>query len=39
VQALLDEAGVQAEETAIIGDSDIDILTARNAGIYSVGVT
>src|SRR6266704_6758736 len=39
VQALLEEAGVQAEETAIIGDSDIDILTARNAGIYSVGVT
>ncbi len=39
VQALLHEAGVQAEETVIIGDSDIDILTARNAGIYSVGVT
>ena len=28
-----------AEETIIIGDSDIDVLTARNAGIYSVGVT
>ncbi len=39
VQALLDEAGVQPAETVIIGDSDIDILTARNAGIYSVGVT
>ncbi len=39
VQALLDEAGAQPEETVIIGDSDIDILTARNAGIYSVGVT
>jgi phosphoglycolate phosphatase len=39
VQALLSEAGAQPEETAIIGDSDVDIITARNAGIYSVGVT
>lgn len=39
VQALLEEAGVFPEETIIVGDSDIDILTARNAGIYSVGVT
>jgi len=39
VQILLDEAGAQPEETIIIGDSDIDVLTARNAGIYSVGVT
>jgi phosphoglycolate phosphatase len=39
VAALLEEAGARAEETAIIGDSDVDIITARNAGIYSVGVT
>ena len=39
VQALLEEAIVVPEETIIIGDSDIDILTARNSGIYSVGVT
>jgi phosphoglycolate phosphatase len=39
VQALLEESGAQPEETVIIGDSDIDVLTARNAGIYSVGVT
>ena len=39
VQALLEEAGAEPEETIIIGDSDIDMLTARNAGIYSVGVT
>jgi phosphoglycolate phosphatase len=39
VQILLEEAGVQPEETIIIGDSDIDVLTARNSGIYSVGVT
>jgi phosphoglycolate phosphatase len=38
VQALLEEAGTFPEETIIIGDSNIDILTARNAGIYSVGV-
>ena len=39
VQALLEEAAVTTEETVIIGDSDVDMLTARNAGIYSVGVT
>jgi phosphoglycolate phosphatase len=38
VQALLEEAGTKPEETIIIGDSDVDVLTARNAGIYSVGV-
>ena len=39
VAALLEEAGARPEETAIIGDSDVDVITARNAGIYSVGVT
>jgi phosphoglycolate phosphatase len=39
VQALLEEAGIPAEETVIVGDSDIDVLTARNAGIFSIGVT
>jgi phosphoglycolate phosphatase len=39
VQALLEEAGARTEETVIIGDSDVDVLTARNAEIYSVGVT
>lgn len=39
VQALLEESGAFPEETIIVGDSDIDILTARNSGIYSVGVT
>ncbi|HEY6968319.1 MAG TPA: HAD-IA family hydrolase [Candidatus Angelobacter sp.] len=39
VQALLQESGVQAQHAVIIGDSDIDVLTARNAGTYSVGVT
>lgn len=39
VKVLLDESGVSAEEAVIIGDSDVDVLTARNAGIWSVGVT
>ncbi|HEU4417250.1 MAG TPA: HAD-IA family hydrolase [Candidatus Angelobacter sp.] len=38
VEALLEESGAEPRETIIIGDSDVDILTARNAGIYSVGV-
>lgn len=39
VEALLSESGARAEETVIIGDSDVDIITARNSGIYSIGVT
>src|SRR5258706_11358750 len=34
VEALLQESGAQPGEGAIIGDSDIDVLTAGNAGIY-----
>jgi phosphoglycolate phosphatase len=36
---LLREAGVAADEAAMVGDSQVDILTARNAGLWSVGVT
>ena len=36
---LLSEAGVAAEESVMVGDSQVDVLTARNAGIWSVGVT
>jgi phosphoglycolate phosphatase len=39
VRALLEESGARANETLIIGDSDVDIITARNAGAYSLGVT
>lgn len=39
VQALMLEAGARPQQTVIIGDSDIDMITARNAEIYSVGVT
>src|SRR6202034_929169 len=35
--ALLKEAGVSAQETLMIGDSDVDIRTARNAGVWSMG--
>jgi phosphoglycolate phosphatase len=38
VQALLDESGAGVKETVIIGDSDVDVITARNSGIYSLGV-
>lgn len=38
VQALLQESGAEPGQTVIIGDSDIDVLTARNTGTYSVGV-
>lgn len=39
VQALLQEAGACPREAVIIGDSDVDIITAHNAGAYSLGVT
>ncbi len=39
VEALMREAGVTAAETLMIGDSSVDIQTARNAGIASCGVT
>jgi phosphoglycolate phosphatase len=39
VKVLLEETGVAADQAVIIGDSDIDMLTGKNAGIWSVGVT
>lgn len=39
VRNLLKEFNVRPEEAVIIGDSDVDMMTGRNAGIYSVGVT
>ena len=35
---LTSELGVAPEECAFVGDSDIDMLTARNAGMMAVGV-
>ena len=36
---LMEEAGAAPEETIIIGDSSIDILTGQNAGSWTCGVT
>jgi phosphoglycolate phosphatase len=37
--ALAKEAGVESNQAVIVGDSQNDILTARNAGMWSIGVT
>ena len=34
---LIQDAGVEADETVMVGDSDVDILTARRAGTWAVG--
>jgi len=39
VETLLRETGCSNEEAIIFGDSDVDVLTARNASIWSCGVT
>jgi phosphoglycolate phosphatase len=36
---LLEENGVRPEETAIIGDSHVDVETGVNAGLWTVGVS
>ncbi|MGO8796362.1 MAG: HAD family hydrolase [Candidatus Sulfotelmatobacter sp.] len=36
---LLEESGVPAEHTAIVGDSHVDVETGRNAGLWTVGVS
>ena len=39
VEAILTEFAAQPSETMMIGDSDVDIRTARNSGIWACGVT
>jgi phosphoglycolate phosphatase len=39
LNALMIEAGASAEQTVLIGDSHVDVLTARNAGAWSIGCT
>ena len=39
LRALMAEAGALAEETAMIGDSRVDVETARNAGAWAIGCT
>ena len=36
---LMTQTGSRPEETLMVGDSSIDVLTARNAGLWSLGVT
>ena len=38
IQTLLAESGAKPDEAVIIGDSDIDVITGRNAGVWTVGV-
>lgn len=39
VLTLLQETGVAADQALMIGDSSIDVLTGRNAGLWTCGVT
>lgn len=39
VFTLTDELGVSPNECALVGDSNVDMLTAKNAGLLAVGVT
>jgi phosphoglycolate phosphatase len=37
--AILKQLRASPQESAMVGDSDVDVQTARNAGMFSVGVT
>jgi phosphoglycolate phosphatase len=39
LRALMEETGAKPEETVMIGDSKVDVETARNAGVWCVGCT
>jgi phosphoglycolate phosphatase len=39
LRTILDETGVPADQALMIGDSSIDVLTGRNAGLWTCGVT
>ena len=39
VDLILDKASVERENCYMVGDSAVDILTAQNAGIHSIGVS
>src|SRR5215472_10771251 len=37
LRTIMEEAGAQPQETLMIGDSKVDVQTARNAGVWSLG--
>jgi phosphoglycolate phosphatase len=37
ILSLMEETGALPEQTVMIGDSQVDVLTARNAGVWSIG--
>jgi phosphoglycolate phosphatase len=39
VQTILKETGIRPEESLMIGDSSVDVMTGRNAGLWTCGVT
>ncbi|HEY1210341.1 MAG TPA: HAD-IA family hydrolase [Terracidiphilus sp.] len=39
LQTLMREAGAQPDETVVIGDSQVDVETARNGGAWCIGCT
>jgi phosphoglycolate phosphatase len=39
IRTIMQETGVAADEALIIGDSAVDVLTGRNAGLWTCGVT
>ena len=39
VALILDRIGARAEDTVFVGDSPVDVLTAKNAGLSLVAVT
>ena len=39
LRSLMEETGARPEQTMMIGDSQVDVQTARNAGTWSLGCT
>ena len=39
INKVLDQFGLTKEEAIYVGDSDVDVITAHNAGLFCVGVT
>ena len=39
IYKVLNQFGLSKEETVYVGDSDVDVITAHNAGLFCIGVT